>query len=221
MSCQQGQVLLVIGGARSGKSSFAERLAASGRTDPASGILEIAYVATAKRSDAEMDARIRRHVQDRDSNANVPSGLKGDHIKWSTTECPVALSQLNLPASASVVLVDCLTVWLSNWMGSLGWPKDETIDEEAVAYADKVDFTARKEIGSFLDKLTAEGRSVILVANEVGMGICPTGKISRYYRDTLGRINQDIGRRADTRSVYWMVAGFAVDVKKLDAEATL
>ncbi|TPX75600.1 hypothetical protein CcCBS67573_g03140 [Chytriomyces confervae] len=229
-----GKVILVLGGARSGKSSFAEKLASTAPVDPKSGLLEISYIATAKRSDAEMTARIERHVLDRDTNANVPTTIASKfipllnasatsvkNISWKTIECQANLSQVSLPATASVVIVDCLTIWLSNWMGTLGWPADETIDDEAVAWADKVDVTARKEMNSFLDRMTSEGRTVILVANEVGLGMVPNGKISRYFRDTLGRVNQDIGRRKDTERVYWMVAGFGLDIKKMSQEATL
>ncbi|KAJ3353945.1 hypothetical protein HDU83_006150 [Entophlyctis luteolus] len=205
------RVVLVLGGARSGKSSFAERLAQSAGDNS-----HVAYVATARPSDAEMQARIAKHVDDRRSSP--PSA------RWTTVECPVGLSLLappQLPAECTVVLVDCLTVWLANWMAHLGYPSDETVDENAVAWAEKVDSTARAEIAKFLDRMRADGRTVILVANEVGLGIVPMGKVSRYYRDTLGRINQDIGRRPETERVYMMIAGFGVDIKRLSDEATL
>ncbi|KAJ3288943.1 hypothetical protein HDU79_004434 [Rhizoclosmatium sp. JEL0117] len=195
----KGRVVLVLGGARSGKSTFAEKLAVSTGE-------KLLYIATAKRIDAEMVYRIDKHIDDRKD------------IDWTTKEVPVHLSTVDA-GDSKVILVDCVTVWLANWMGHLGYPKGEEVDEEAVQYADKLDKTAREEMSRFLEKMVAEGRTVVLVANEVGLGIVPMYKTSRYYRDTLGRINQDIGRIAER--VYWMVAGFGVDIKKLSEEATL
>ncbi|KAJ3070253.1 hypothetical protein HDU98_006717 [Podochytrium sp. JEL0797] len=190
------RIILCLGGARSGKSTFAEKLAVSTN-------LPLLYIATAKRSDAEMTYRIYLH------RANQP---------WTTIECPIDLSLAPLD-SAGVILVDCATVWLANVMGRIGWPKDEEVNAEAVAWAQKVDDTARAEMTAFLDRCEREGKVVVIVANEVGLGVCPEGKISRYYRDTLGRINQDIGRRAER--VYMMIAGCGVDIKRLSDEATL
>lgn len=110
-------------------------------------------------------------------------------------------------------------VWLANWMGKLGHPKGEEIDEEAIRFADRLDETARQEMQAFLDRAEAAGITVLLVSNECGLDLTPHAKVSRYYRDTLGRINQDVARRS--ASVFLMLAGCAVDIKKLDAQATL
>jgi adenosyl cobinamide kinase/adenosyl cobinamide phosphate guanylyltransferase len=112
-----------------------------------------------------------------------------------------------------------LQVWLGNWMGKLGYPEGEQIDEEAIKYAALLDETARKEIQTFIDRVESMGITVLIVSNECGLGMTPSHKISRYYRDTLGRINQDIARRAS--KVFFMIAGCAVDIKLLDAQATL
>jgi adenosyl cobinamide kinase/adenosyl cobinamide phosphate guanylyltransferase len=104
-------------------------------------------------------------------------------------------------------------------MGKLGYPKGEDIDEEAIQYADKLDETARKEIGMFLDRVESMGVTVLFVSNECGLDLTPHHKVGRYYRDTLGRINQDISRRAS--KVFFMIADCAVDIKLLDAQATL
>ncbi|KAJ3099818.1 hypothetical protein HDU97_002744 [Phlyctochytrium planicorne] len=213
-----GRSILIIGGARSGKSSFAERLASTSSTP-------VSYVATARPSDAEMSSRIDRHKKDRFSNANasdgssiLPSSLSST---WSTVEEPVHLSDIKIPdASSKTIVVDCLTVWLGNWMKHYGYPPNgEDVDESSVEWADGFDASARAEIKKFLDRFEMEGKTIILVTNEVGLGIVPMYKASRHYRDTLGRINQDIARRAE--KVYLLVAGCAVDIKKLDAEATL
>ncbi len=112
-----------------------------------------------------------------------------------------------------------MQVWLGNWMDKLGYPDGEEIDEAAIQYAARLDETARKEIQIFLDRVESMGITVLIVSNECGLGMTPNFKISRYYRDTLGRINQDISRRASR--VFFMIAGCAVDIKLLDAQATL
>ncbi|KAJ3220180.1 hypothetical protein HDU67_005506 [Dinochytrium kinnereticum] len=199
--------ILLLGGARSGKSSFAERLASTSKTP-------VAYIATARPSDAEMSARIDRHISDRRDGVNASF-----HTSWITFEEPLDLSKIQLPVEVGTVVVDCLTVWLGNWMARVGYPVGEDITEASVAWAKGFDESAREEVQKFLDRMEAEGKTVLLVSNEVGLGIVPMYMTSRHYRDTLGRINQDIAKRAER--VYWMVAGCAVDVKKLDAEATL
>ena len=116
-------------------------------------------------------------------------------------------------------MIPCTSVqvWLGNWMGKLGFPEGEEIDEAAIQWAADVDENSRKEIQAFLDRTETMGITVLFVSNECGLGMTPNYKISRYYRDTIGRINQDITRRAD--KVFFMVAGCAVDVKLLDAQA--
>ncbi|KAJ3107430.1 hypothetical protein HDU96_007878 [Phlyctochytrium bullatum] len=201
--------ILVVGGARSGKSAFAERLASTSRNP-------VAVIATARASDAEMAARIERHKSDRLTGVNSSTGTTPT---WTTVEEPLDLRNVVLPDSARTVVVDCLTVWLGNWMKRFGYPESEEVTDKSVKWAEGFDATAREEIKVFLERMEAEGRTVVVVSNEVGLGIVPMYMASRHYRDTLGRINQDIGRVAER--VYFMVAGFAVDVKKLDAEATL
>ena len=124
-----------------------------------------------------------------------------------------------LKYSIFLILLFIAQIWLGNWMGKLGFPEGEEIDDKAIQWASEVDKTSRKEIQTFIDKAEALGVTVLFVSNECGLGMTPNFKISRYYRDTLGRINQDISRRAD--KVFFMVAGCAVDIKLLDASATL
>jgi len=163
---------LVIGGARSGKSRYAESLIAK-QPPPWT------YVATAEALDGEMTHRIAEH-----------RARRGD--AWRTFEAPRDLPDVleALPAGAAV-LVDCLTLWLSNVMLA-----DADIDAE----------TARLE-----DVLSQMSGPVVLVANEVGWGIVPENALARRFRDLQGRLNQQIAARADR--VVLVVAGLPMVVK--------
>lgn len=165
---------LVLGGARSGKSAYAERLAA------ATGLAK-RYIATAEPFDAEMRARIARHRADR-----AEAG-------WITFEAPLDLPAMlsELADAGNVVLVDCLTVWLGNLM-HLG--RDAEGAQSALLEA----------IG------TARG-PVILVSNEVGLGIVPETPLGRAFRDTQGRLNQAVAARMD--NVVFVAAGLPLALK--------
>ena len=167
-----GLATLVLGGARSGKSRYAEWLI---RTYPPPWI----YVATAEARDEEMAERIAAHRARRDS-------------EWRTVEAPYALVEaLTAAPSGSAVLVDCLTLWLSNLMESGS-------DIEAQTAALK-------------ETLAERAGPTVLVSNEVGMGIVPDNPLGRRFRDLQGRLNQDLAAQA--ARVVMMVAGVAVPVK--------
>jgi adenosylcobinamide kinase/adenosylcobinamide-phosphate guanylyltransferase len=163
---------LVLGGARSGKSRHAEALVMA---MPPPWI----YVATAEPLDDEMAARIAEHRARRDN-------------RWRTVEapCDLASALAAVPAGASV-LVDCLTLWLSNLMLA------------------KVD--VELEIERFEAALSQMIGSVVIVANEVGLGIVPDNALARSFRDAAGNLNQRLAARADRVSL--MVAGIALKVK--------
>ncbi len=191
------KLVLVLGGARSGKSAFAEQLAASsGR--------RVAFIATATASDDEMRARIARHRASRSP-------------EWLTIEEPLQLAGAVRRAAelADVLLLDCITLWLANWMGQQG--DLELDDAPGEAYTGRV----LSDIEELLATLATPGpgKTLIAVSNEVGLGIVPAYPLGRVYRDTLGRVNQRLASSADR--VYLMVAGLAVDIKRLHEEATL
>jgi adenosylcobinamide kinase/adenosylcobinamide-phosphate guanylyltransferase len=148
-------VTLVIGGARSGKSALAERLVR------ASG-LPRTYVATAEAWDDEMAARIAQHRADRGE-------------RWRTVEAPHDLMPV-LAAAAGVVLVDCLTLWLTNRM---------------LAEADLA-----AEGAALVAAMAASPARVVAVTNEVGMGIVPDNALARRFRDAQGRLNQAVAAQA-------------------------
>ena len=164
---------LVLGGARSGKSRYAESLIV---TSPPPWT----YIATAEAGDGEMVDRIAGH-----------RGQRGDG--WRTVEAPHDLpSALAAAAADTPVLVDCLTLWLSNRM---------------LADADVEAETARLEAA-----LGVRRGPVVLVSNEVGFGIVPDNALARRFRDLQGRLNQRVAARADR--VVLMVAGIPVVVKE-------
>ncbi|WP_137391319.1 bifunctional adenosylcobinamide kinase/adenosylcobinamide-phosphate guanylyltransferase [Rhodoligotrophos defluvii] len=166
------KLTLVLGGARSGKSRHAEQLVTS--TPP-----PWAYVATARAYDDEMRARIAQHRQRRASG-------------WQTIEAPVDLGgAIRQLLSEQPVLIDCLTLWLTNLM--LG-----EHDRQA----------ALRDLEAALD---ARSGPVVMVSNEVGLGIVPENALARSFRDAQGRLNQHMAGRAD--AVLFMVAGLPLKVK--------
>ena len=178
---------LVFGGARSGKSAFAERLAqASGK--------EVVYVATSRAGDAEMAARIAHHRERRPAH-------------WQIVEEELALAATLREHCAPhrLVLVDCLTLWLSNLMFCDGraWP-----DVGEVALPERF----HQEHAALLALLDdgVEGE-IVFVSNEVGMGIVPWGAVSRCFADEAGRLNQAVAARAE-RAVF-VAAGLPLVLK--------
>lgn len=169
-------VTLVLGGARSGKSRYAERLA---EAEPGPCV----YLATAHAGDAEMAERIAHHRARRGA-------------RWRTEEEPLALpARLQVVAQpGSVVVVDCLTLWLSNVL--LNELDVENHCEQLVAA---------------LPRLAGP---VILVSNEVGLGIVPDNALARRFRDAAGRLNQAVAAAA--QSVIFVAAGLPLVLKRQD-----
>jgi len=196
---QAPRLILILGGARSGKSTFAERLAArSGK--------RVAFIATATASDADMQDRIARH------RASRPAA-------WTTIEEPLDLVHALQEASkeADVILLDCMTLWLSNWMAQQAFV--DGMDDRAFIHSSTEHVLAATEALLAIVKTLDAGKTLLVVSNEVGLGIVPMHPLSRAYRDMLGWINQRIAR--DAERVYLMIAGLAVDIKQLDSDATL
>ena len=191
--------VLILGGARSGKSAFAERLAAESDRS-------VAFIATATASDDEMRERIAHH------RAARPAG-------WQTIEEPlaIALAVQRAAALADVLLLDCITIWLANWM-----TQQDYIEHHALLPAGTLqDNQALSAVDALLDTVASlpENKTLIAITNEVGLGIVPDHPLGRAYRDTLGYVNQRLAQAADR--VYLMVAGLAVDIKRLHEEASI
>jgi len=174
---------LVIGGARSGKSRFAQTLAARSA--------RVVYLATARAEDAEMEGRIARHRGNRPAH-------------WHTVEEPLAIGEAveRHAAADGLILLDCLTLWLSNFC----W-EHRAKDEDCVQQM------ALQELG----RVTDVGRraDLVLVTNELGNGMVPETHLGRFFRDLQGWVNQDAAQAADW--VYHMVAGIAVPIKRPEA----
>lgn len=170
-------VTLVLGGARSGKSTYAEDLV----TGAGTGV----YLATAEAGDGEMAARIARHRERRGA-------------AWRTVEEPLALGPALITASemarvdGGAILIDCLTLWLSNLMGG-----ERDVAAETAALL------------AVLPRLTAP---VVFVSNEVGSGIVPATPLGRAFRDAAGRLNQAVAAAADR--VVLVVAGLPLSLKE-------
>ncbi len=198
-------LILILGGARSGKSTFADRLAASSRRS-------VAFIATATAGDDEMRERIARHRASRSKD-------------WHTLEEPLNLARAVRQAAelADVLLLDCVTLWLGNMLlqepGQ--YDKNGEGEEEFNTTGRLFDEKAVKEIEALLAvvQLLGPNKTLIVVTNEVGFGIVPANPLGRLYRDTLGYVNQRLAQAADR--VYLMVAGMAVDIKRLHEEASL
>jgi adenosylcobinamide kinase/adenosylcobinamide-phosphate guanylyltransferase len=169
------RLTLVLGGARSGKSRYAESLVAA--TPP-----PWIYVATAQARDTEMAGRIAHHRARRGAG-------------WHTVEAPHDLAAAIDAAPAGAILVDCLTLWLTNRM---------------LAKSD-IDGDIDADTGGLEAALARRGGSAVLVSNEVGSGIVPDNALARRFRDLQGRLNQRLAAHADC--VVLVVAGLPLIVK--------
>lgn len=180
-----GKIILVTGGARSGKSSFAETLALfSGQ--------KVVYFATAEAFDAEMEERIKLH------RIRRPAG-------WSTVEEPLAVVEkmVQYTGEGQVILLDCLTLWLSNLLlaelNEQGEPQESC--EHKIA----------RQVEHLIEVALGGQATLICVSNEVGWSLVPENKLGRLYRDMAGRANQTLARAA--AEVYMVVAGYPLEIK--------
>jgi adenosylcobinamide kinase/adenosylcobinamide-phosphate guanylyltransferase len=172
-----GKIVFITGGARSGKSSFALKEASlvPGRK---------VFIATAEAVDLEMQERIERHRSDRGTG-------------WETYEEPLHVSKVIEETSHThdVLVLDCLTIWLSNvlWAGS----------------------DVHREIENLICSIKkfsySSSATLFIVSNEVGMGIVPVNEMARKFRDLLGTLNQKVAKVSG--EVYWTVAGIPVKIK--------
>jgi adenosylcobinamide kinase/adenosylcobinamide-phosphate guanylyltransferase len=170
-------VIFVTGGARSGKSDFAQEFAER-QEGPR------LFLATAQAFDDEMEDRIRKHKEKRGT-------------RWETLEEPLHIGKALQSVSGvyEIILVDCLTVWMSNLL--MEYPDDNA------SMSDMVE--------DLLASVADRDETIIVVSNEVGLGIVPDNQLARLYRDQLGFLNQKMARAADV--VYVLVAGIPVKIK--------
>jgi adenosylcobinamide kinase / adenosylcobinamide-phosphate guanylyltransferase len=176
-------ITLILGGARSGKSSYAQSLAeATGRS--------VTFIATAQALDEEMSGRIQKHRAER------PAG-------WETLETPCDIASHGPQIKSDVVLLDCITLLISNLL--MQSVKDDRVDEAPFMLA------VQKEMEGLIAATHTQNRDWFIISNEVGLGLVPVYLMGRVYRDALGWANQRLAREANT--VLFMVAGIPMAVK--------
>jgi adenosylcobinamide kinase/adenosylcobinamide-phosphate guanylyltransferase len=178
-SAPSRDITFVLGGARSGKSAHAERLAIE------SG-LPVTYVATARIGDAEFEARVALHRERRPAH-------------WALVEAPLDLAGALASAARDghCVLIDCLTLWLANLLCPAEGTEAPAVPEPSLQALDAA--------------LAVAPGKVIVVSNEIGMGVVPLGPLTRLYVDELGRLNQRVAA-ASSRAVL-MAAGLPLALK--------
>ena len=193
------ELILVLGGARSGKSAFAERLAALRQAQAGGRVL---YVATAEALDADMERRIANHRRQR------PPG-------WDTLEEPLHLASALPDAQQGydTCLLDCLTLWVSNMLLSMEGRPHPNPPPEGEGMSEEREILAAAH--NLMEAYEQSRTTWIVVSNEVGLGVVPPSRLGAVYRDALGRVNQAVAARAD--KVYFMVAGLALEMKSLGA----
>lgn len=175
------RTIFITGGARCGKSVFAEKLAQQFETP-------LCYLATAQALDSEMTARIKQHGERRGE-------------QWQTLEEPLDLPRALKESDGryQVILVDCITLWLSNLL--FAYENQEV----------EVETRIMQDVQQLAEVLQGMATTVILVSNEVGMGIVPENGLARLYRDIAGRANQLLAAAAD--EVHLVVSGIPLKLK--------
>ena len=183
-----GNMIFILGGTRSGKSTHAEMLAKE------LGGSSVLYVATAEAKDEEMRSRIERHQIERPST-------------WQTLESTISVSEGIQKAwdGQAVILIDCLTMLVSNIL-LYGMDGDDVIVDP-----ESVQASVQSEMEGLVKTIENLETTAIIVSNEVGLGLVPPYELGRIYRDVLGRANQFVAKWAG--EVYFLVAGIPVRVK--------
>lgn len=181
------RVILIIGGARSGKSRFAAELALKSGGP-------VLFVATAEAGDEEMKQRIEEHRRERPAD-------------WATLEVTTHIgSHIGQKiGKARVVVVDCITLLVNNIFSQYTDRSSEQID------AHLIEEKLTSEINGLVECINQVDAGFIIVTNEVGLGLVPANRVGRLYRDLLGRANQILAQRAD--EIYIMLAGLPLRIK--------
>ncbi len=194
-----GKVVLIIGGARSGKSRFALNLADDSAKETygeklVSSLSKKLYIATLEPNDDEMKERIERHRRERST-------------EWKTIEEPLEIVRVIKETEYSVILLDCITLWLSNLL----MKRADVIESEIERFLETIIHFKDKDNRDSALPLHASPHSLFIVSNEVGLGIVPENVLSRRFRDFSGYLNQKVAEIAD--EVYFVIAGIPLKVK--------
>lgn len=188
----KSKIILCTGGSRSGKSQFAERytLAQKGQK---------LYIATAQIYDDEMVERVARHQARRGS-------------QWLNLEIPlnIAAQWEDVAAKADVILIDCLTMFVTNYL--MKFPELEQAEVR-----EKLRSVVLSEVENLLEKIKdSHDKKVIFVTNELGLGIVPADTMTRVFRDIAGEVNQIVAAAAD--EVYLSISGITIEIKSKEAK---
>lgn len=177
------RITLILGGARSGKSSHAIKLAEESRKS-------VTFIATAQALDDEMSARIHKHRAERPAS-------------WETLEIPLGIASSVSKIKSEMVILDCVTLWITNLM--MRFVEDDLVDEVSFLQS------AQTETEALLTAIRKTEHDWLIVSNEVGLSLVPPYQMGRVFRDALGWVNQRIAKEAD--NVFLMVAGIPMKVK--------
>jgi adenosylcobinamide kinase/adenosylcobinamide-phosphate guanylyltransferase len=177
------RITLILGGARSGKSSYALKLAEETRKS-------VTFIATAQAFDDEMSARIQKHKAARPAS-------------WETLELPLHIAPSVSQIKSDLVILDCITLWVTNLL--MQFVNDDLVDEAPFMQA------SQAETEKLLAAIRNTEQDWLIVSNEVGLSLVPPYQMGRVYRDALGWVNQRLAQEAD--KVIFMVAGIPMNVK--------
>jgi adenosylcobinamide kinase/adenosylcobinamide-phosphate guanylyltransferase len=183
---------MVTGGARSGKSTYGEQLAKERGNN-------IAYIATAVVTDKDMEDRVRKHRESRPKESLTIEKYKG----FNSIDKDIVMS-------TDLFLLDCITTMVTNLMFDRDIDYDTCSNEDIQIVEDYV----FDEVKKLLDFMKNNGKDIILVTNEVGMGLVPAYRLGSIFRDIGGRVNQYLAKRAD--EVYFMVSSIPMKIKGAD-----
>lgn len=162
------RITLILGGARSGKSSYALKLAESRKS--------VTFIATAQAFDDEMSARIQKHKAERPAS-------------WETLELPLHIAPSVSQIKSDVVILDCITLWVTNLL--MQFVNDDLVDEAPFMQA------SQAETEKLLAAIRNTELDWLIVSNEVGLSLVPPYQMGRVYRDALGWVNQRLAQEAD------------------------
>jgi adenosylcobinamide kinase/adenosylcobinamide-phosphate guanylyltransferase len=178
-----GRLILILGGARSGKSSYAQSQAEeTGKP--------VTFIATAQALDEEMSTRIQKHRAERPA-------------AWKTLELPFRIASQVQQIKSDIVILDCITLLVSNLV--MQYAQDDLVSEEPFMKA------VKNEIETLIKTIREQKQDWFVISNEVGLGLVPAYQMGRVYRDGLGWANQRLAREAD--QVIFMVAGIPTVIK--------
>jgi adenosylcobinamide kinase / adenosylcobinamide-phosphate guanylyltransferase len=177
------RLTLILGGARSGKSSYAQRMAEETSKS-------VTFIATAQALDEEMSTRIQKHRAERPA-------------AWETSEIPYDIAAHAPQIRSNIVILDCITLLVSNLL--MQFVKEDLVEEASFMIA------VQKEIEDLIAAIHEHDQEWFIISNEVGLGLVPPYPMGRVYRDALGWANQRLAREAD--KVIFMVAGIPTSIK--------